>query len=78
MTTIHASVPDYLAKLAEEAARKENVTIEQIVTLALSAQFAAWNVREDIEARAKRGRLGDLDRKLSEAPGRAPLAGDGL
>ena len=78
MTTIHVNVPDYLAKLAEEAARKENVTVDRIVALALSAQVAAWNVREDLESRAKRGKLGDLDRILSEAPNRAPLPGDEL
>jgi hypothetical protein len=78
MTTIHANVPDYLAKLAEEAARKENVTVDQIVALALSAQVAAWNVREDIESRAKRGKPADLDRILAEAPNRAPLPGDEL
>jgi hypothetical protein len=78
MTTIHANVPDYLAKLAEEAARKENVSVDQIVALALSAQVAAWNVREDIESRAKRGKAADLDRILAEAPNRAPLPGDEL
>jgi hypothetical protein len=76
MTTIRANVPDYLAKPAEEAARKENVTVDQIVALALSAQVAAWNVREDMESRAKRGQPGDIGRILSEAPNRAPLTGD--
>jgi hypothetical protein len=78
MTTIHANVPDYLAKLAREAPRKENVTVDQIVALALSAQVAAWNVREDMESRAKRGKPADLDRILSEAANRAPLPGDEL
>jgi hypothetical protein len=78
MTRIHANVPDHLAKLAEEAARKKNVTVDQIVALALSAQVAAWNVREDMELRAKRGKPADLDRILSEAPNRTPLPGDEL
>jgi hypothetical protein len=76
MRTIHVNVPDYLAKLAEEAAEKENVTFDQIVALALSAQVAAWNVREDMESRAKRGIPADLTRILSQAPNRAPLPGD--
>jgi hypothetical protein len=78
MTTIRADVPDYLAKLAEEAARKENVTVDQIVALALSAQISAWNVREDIETRARRGNPGDLEHILSQAPDRPPLPGDEL
>ncbi|MGB8352396.1 MAG: hypothetical protein WCD79_00755 [Chthoniobacteraceae bacterium] len=76
MTTIHANVPDYLAKLTEEAALKEKVTVDQIVALALSAQISAWNVREDIESRAKRGQPGDVAQLLSKAPDRAPLSGD--
>jgi hypothetical protein len=78
MTTIHANIPDYLAKLAEEAARKENVTVDQIVALALSAQVSAWNVREDIESRAERGSAGNLKRILSKVPNRPPLPGDEL
>jgi hypothetical protein len=78
MTTIHAKVPDYLAKLAEEAAEKEHVTVDQIIALALSAQVSAWNVREDIETRAKRGCVGDLDDVLAKVPNHAPLAGDEL
>jgi hypothetical protein len=78
MTTIHANAPDYLAKLAEEAAQKENVTVDQIVALALSAQVSAWNVRDDIETRAKRGNPADLDRILAKVPNRPPLPGDEL
>lgn len=76
MTTIHAKVPDYLAKLVQEAAQKENVTVDQLIALALSAQVSAWNVRDDIETRAKRGRAEELERILSKVPDRAPLPGD--
>ena len=78
MTTIHARVPDYLAKLVEEATQRENVTVDQMIALALSAQVSAWNVRDDIDKRAKRGGLADLESILSKVPGRDPLAGDEL
>ena len=76
MTTIEAKVPDYIAKLMEEAAVKQKVTIDQIVALALSAQIAAWNVRDDIETRARRGRKEDLRSVLNEVPDVPPLPGD--
>ena len=41
MTTIEAQVPDYLARLAREAAAKENVSVDQIVALALASQVSA-------------------------------------
>ncbi len=78
MTTIQVNVPDYLAKLAEEAAQKENVTVDQIVALALSTQVSAWNVREDIESRAKRGSAAHLKEIFSKVPDRPPLPGDEL
>lgn len=78
MTTIHASVPDYLAKLAEEIAQRENVTVDQIVALALSAQVSGWNVRSDMESRASRAKPGGLKALLEKAPNRPPLPGDEL
>jgi hypothetical protein len=76
MTTIHAQVPDYLARLAIEAAEKEKTTLDQIVALALSAQLSAWKVREAIEHRARRGRPEDLRDILAQVPDVPPLPGD--
>lgn len=78
MTTIQANVPDYLAKLAAEAADKEKTTLDQIVALALSAQISAWKVREDMETRARRGRQYDLREILARVPDVPPLPGDEL
>ncbi len=78
MTTIEAQVPDYLARLAREAAEKENVTVDQIVALALASQVSAWRVRDDMATRAARGNLADFDRILANAPDAAPIPGDEL
>ena len=78
MTTIRASVPDYLAKLATKAAAKEKVTVDQLVSLALAAQVSAWKVRDEMETRAKRGRVDDLDRILARVPDVLPVPGDEL
>lgn len=76
MTTIQANVPDYLAALAADAAAKEHTTLDQIVALALSAQLAAWKIRDDIETRAKRGRPEDLRNILAQVPDVPPQPGD--
>jgi hypothetical protein len=78
MTTIEAKVPDYLARLTREAAEKENVSVDQIVALALAAQVSAWRVREDMATRAKRGNLADFDRILARVPDIPPCPGDEL
>ena len=76
MTTIQANIPNYLAKLAAEAAAKERTTLDNIVTVALAAHVGAWQVREDIEVRAKRGNLQTLDQVLARVPDVPPLPGD--
>ena len=78
MTTIQANIPDYLAKLAAEAAAKERTTLDNIVAVALAAHVGAWQVREDIEVRARRGNLETLDRILARVPDLPPLPGDEL
>ena len=76
MTTIQANVPDYLARLAAEAAQKEKTTLDQIISLALSAQLSAWKVRDDMETRARRGRPEDFRDILAQVPDVPPLPGD--
>jgi len=71
-----ANVPDYLAKLAAEAADKEKISLDQVVSLALASQVSAWKVRDDLATRAKRGNLDDLDRILARVPDVPPAAGD--
>ena len=70
MTTIQAQVPDFLAKLASEAAAKERTTVDNIVSIALAAHVGARQVRDDIELRAQRGNLQTLDRVLARVPAR--------
>jgi hypothetical protein len=41
MTTIKAEVPDYLHQQVIALAQQENVSIEQLVTMALAAQVSA-------------------------------------
>ena len=76
MITIQANVPDYLAKLAAEAAAKEQTSLDQIVALALSAQLGAWQVRDRVEDRARRGHPEVLRDILARVPDVPPLPGD--
>jgi hypothetical protein len=78
MTKIEATVPDYLARQARAAAEREQVPIDQIVALALSAQLAAWKGSDDMETRAKRANLAAFDRIMSKVPDVPPMPGDEL
>ena len=78
MTTIQAKIPDYLAKLANEAADKEQTSLDNIVSIALAAHVGAWRVRDDIETRAKRADFKALDCILDRVPANPPMPGDEL
>ena len=78
MTKIEANVPDYLARQALAAAEREQVPIDQIVALALSAQIAAWQGRDDLETRAQRANLETFDRVMAKVPNVPPMQGDEL
>ena len=76
MTTLTAQIPDHLAKRVADLAEGEHVSVDQIVALALASQVAGWDVRNSVEARAKRGSVDDLRHALDRVPQRPPLAGD--
>lgn len=73
---VQASIPDFLIRQAEEVARREGTTVDSIISIALSSQVTAWNVRDTFEQRAARGNVNDLAEILSNAPDTAPAPGD--
>ena len=76
MTTIHAQVPDPLARQLEELAAQEGVSIDQLVSIALAYQVSAWRTRDTVGVRAKRGSCEKFDRVMAKVRDVAPLAGD--
>jgi hypothetical protein len=78
MTKIEADVPDYLAKQAFAVAEREQVPVDQIIALALSAQLAAWKGSDDMATRAKRANLAEFDRIMARVPDVEPPDHDRL
>lgn len=74
--TIQANIPDFLIQQAADVAKRENMSVDSIIAIALSSQVTAWNVRDTVEQRAARGRLSDLDDILAAVPDVPPVAGD--
>jgi hypothetical protein len=52
---ITANIPDALYQQVEALAKREDISVEQLVTIALSAQVSAWMTKDHIEEKAKRG-----------------------
>jgi hypothetical protein len=76
MKTIQAQVPDPLAKQVEELAAQENVSVDQLVSIALAYQVSAWRMRDTVAARAKRGNWEKFDRVMATVRKVPPLPGD--
>ena len=78
MTKIEANVPDYLARQALAVAARENLSVDHIVALALSAQLAVWKGTDDMATRAKRADFAKFDRIMADVPNVSPARGDEL
>ncbi|MDP2303832.1 MAG: DUF6290 family protein [Ignavibacteria bacterium] len=68
MSTISLRLPESLHKKARELARKENTSINQLVSSALAEKISALMTEEFIEQRAKRASKEKFRKVLSKVP----------
>jgi hypothetical protein len=54
MSTLSLRLPESLHKSAREIAERENISINQLITLALAEKISALGAEEYLEMRAKR------------------------
>lgn len=66
MSTISLRLPESLHKKARDIAKKENTSINQLVSSALAEKISAIMTEEYIENRAKRGRKSKFKKALSK------------
>lgn len=55
MSTLTIQIPDYLQASAEEFAKRNELSLDQVVALALAAHASAWSMKGYMEERARRG-----------------------
>jgi predicted transcriptional regulator len=80
MSSISLRLPDSLHKQARELARKEDISINQLIATALAEKMAALMTGEYLAARAARGSRSKFDRVLKKVRARkaSPIPGDEL
>lgn len=66
MSTLSLRLPESLHKSAREIARKENISINQLITLALAEKIAALGAEDYLQARAKRASKAKFSKALSK------------
>ncbi len=78
MSTISLRLPDSLHKQVRKLAEKESVSINQLITLALSEKLSALMTEEYLEARAKRGSREKFERAMAKVSKAEPEKYDRL
>ncbi len=54
MSTLSLRLPEFLHQSAREIADRENISLNQLITLALAEKLAALGAEDYLEARARR------------------------
>ncbi len=72
MKTVTAQLPESLYLQVEKLASKEHLSLDQMVTIALSAQVSAWLTKDYLRERAERGSWEKFQRVLEKVPNVEP------
>ena len=78
MSALSLRLPNSLHERARELARREGVSINQLVSAALAEKMSALLTEECLEARARRGSRARFLSALAQVPAVEPDAGDVL
>ncbi|MEH1851364.1 MAG: hypothetical protein V7L11_06680 [Nostoc sp.] len=78
MTNLNVQLPESLYKQIEALAARENISIEQLATIALSAQVSAWMTKDYLEEKAKSGSWEKFQQVLNKVPNVEPQEDDKL
>lgn len=72
MTTIEAKIPEAVLKQAEALAERENIPLEQIISLAVTQAVGVWSNESYVAFRAKRASKEKFIDALEEVPDLEP------
>lgn len=78
MIKLTAQVPEALYKQVEALAAQENLSIDQLVSIALAAQISAWSSPNYLQERANRGNWETVQKLLEKVPDVEPEEYDRL
>ena len=78
MSELLVKVPEYLRRRAEAVAAEENISLDELVALALASHVSAWQAKGYMEQRAKQGSWEKLKAALDSAPDVEPPDWDKL
>lgn len=78
MSTISLRLPESLHRQVREVAKRENVSINQLISTALAEKLSALMTEEYLQERARRGTEAKFRRALRRVKAREPMPADQL
>ena len=78
MSTISLRLPEALRKYAKELARKEGVSMNQLIATALAEKMSSLSTETYLEERARRGSRKKFEQALAKVPDVEPEEYDRL
>lgn len=78
MKTIEAQVPDAVLQQARELAAREHISLEQLISLAVTQTVGVWSHESCLATRAKRGSRDKFLQALDQVPDAATPEWDRL
>lgn len=78
MSTISLRLPESLHKRVKDLAKREGVSINQLVNSALTEKISALLTEEYLEKKAKRGDRSKFEKALSKVKDTEPVENDRL
>jgi hypothetical protein len=76
--TLQVNNPDSLLRQTAQLAERQQVTVDQVVAAALTAQVSAAATRPSMAERDQRVNWQKVDEILARVPANPPLPGDGI
>ena len=68
MSTLSLRLPDSLHDTARSLAKREHVSINQLISTVVAEKISALMTEDDLEERARRGKRKDYDAVLAKVP----------
>lgn len=78
MSTMSLRLPDYLHKSATLLAKREHISVNQLIATALAEKLSALATEDYLDALAAKGSREAFDRVMEKVKDRPPLLGDEL
>lgn len=78
MSTLSLRLPESLHEMARELAKEEDISVNQLITLALAEKISALKTEEFFEKRAKRGSRAKFESAMAKVRKIEPAGDDRL